>query len=295
MRARRGHRRRRAEPARHPAPAGRRGAGQLPGARDPGRLSPAGREDQRQAHRGDHPPDAAQGRGRRHGRDRACCAASSSIARVRSTSTTAREADGKQPATLRAGAAGHHQGVAGDRVVHLGGLVPGDHPRADRSGGARPQGRPARPEGKRHRRSADPGGHGLRGPRAPSPEARATSVAAASWTWAAARSRRTRPPASARKSALRAEAGGPGECPGRLPCVPGDPLRDRPASAATIPPGCRKDPRRFVSAWARAAPPEAIELRGASRRRKVTPSIPLGAESVRDRGSPNNREDRDGG
>ena len=37
---------------------------ELPGARDPGRLPPAGREDQRQAHRGDHPPDAAQGRGR---------------------------------------------------------------------------------------------------------------------------------------------------------------------------------------------------------------------------------------
>ncbi len=50
-------------PARHPAPAGRRGARQLPGARDPGRLPPAGREDQRQAHRGDHPPDAAQDRG----------------------------------------------------------------------------------------------------------------------------------------------------------------------------------------------------------------------------------------
>ena len=46
-------------------------AGQLPGARDPGRLSPAGREDQRQAHRGDHPPDAAQDRGHGGRRDRA--------------------------------------------------------------------------------------------------------------------------------------------------------------------------------------------------------------------------------
>ncbi len=58
-----------------------------------------------------------------------------------------------------AGAARHHQGVAGDRVVHFGGLVPGDHPRADRSGGAGPEGRPARPEGERDRRPADPGGH----------------------------------------------------------------------------------------------------------------------------------------
>ena len=63
--ARRSDRRRRAEPARHPAPAGRRVAGQLPGSRDPGRLSPAGREDQRQAHRSDHSPDAAQDRGAR--------------------------------------------------------------------------------------------------------------------------------------------------------------------------------------------------------------------------------------
>jgi len=30
----------------------------------------------------------------------------------------------------------HHQGLAGDRVVHLRGVVPGDHPRADRSRGA---------------------------------------------------------------------------------------------------------------------------------------------------------------
>ena len=66
--ARRGHRRRRAESARHPAAAGRRVAGELPGPRDPGRVPPAGREDQRQAHRGDHSPDAAQGRNRAHRR-----------------------------------------------------------------------------------------------------------------------------------------------------------------------------------------------------------------------------------
>ena len=48
---------------------GRHRAGRLPGARDPGRVSPAGREDQRQAHRGDHPPDAAQDRDRDLRRD----------------------------------------------------------------------------------------------------------------------------------------------------------------------------------------------------------------------------------
>ena len=94
-------------------------------------------------------------------RHRACCAASSWTARACSTSTSAPKGEGKMPATHRAGAARHHQGVAGDRVVHLGGLVPGDHPRADRGGGARPEGRPARPEGERDRRPADPGRHGL--------------------------------------------------------------------------------------------------------------------------------------
>ena len=68
--ARRGDRGRRAEPARHPAPAGRRVAGELPGARDPGRVPAAGREDQRQAHRGDHSPDAAQDRNRPQRRHR---------------------------------------------------------------------------------------------------------------------------------------------------------------------------------------------------------------------------------
>jgi DNA-directed RNA polymerase subunit beta' len=37
-------------------------AGRVPGEGNPGRLSPAGREDQRQAHRDDPSPDAAQGR-----------------------------------------------------------------------------------------------------------------------------------------------------------------------------------------------------------------------------------------
>ena len=56
-------------------------------------------------------------------------------------------------------AAGHHQGVAVDRQLHLGGLVPGDHARAHRGchhGQAR---RAARPEGKRHRRPPHSRGH----------------------------------------------------------------------------------------------------------------------------------------
>jgi hypothetical protein len=34
-----------------------------------------------------------------------------------------------------AGAAGHHQGQPADPLVHLGGLLPGDHPGAHRGGG----------------------------------------------------------------------------------------------------------------------------------------------------------------
>ncbi len=48
--------------------------------------------------------------------------------------TKACEADGKKPATFTPYAAGHHQGVAVDRLLHLGGVVPGNHARADRSG-----------------------------------------------------------------------------------------------------------------------------------------------------------------
>ncbi len=58
------HRRRQSGAARHPGDQGRRGARELPRQRDPGRLPAAGRGDQRQAHRGDRSPDAAEGRAR---------------------------------------------------------------------------------------------------------------------------------------------------------------------------------------------------------------------------------------
>ena len=61
----------------------------------------------------------------------------------------------------RPDAARHHQGVAGDGILHLGGLLPGDHPRPHRGGGPRHEGRPARPEGERDRRPPDPGRNGL--------------------------------------------------------------------------------------------------------------------------------------
>jgi DNA-directed RNA polymerase subunit beta' len=45
--------------------------------------------------------------------------------------------EGKHRVDLGTHAAGHHQGVVGHRVVHLGGFVPGDHPRPHRGGGTR--------------------------------------------------------------------------------------------------------------------------------------------------------------
>ena len=54
-----------ARAARHPEGAGRGSAVRLPGQRNPGRLPAAGREDQRQAHRGHRSADAAEGRGAR--------------------------------------------------------------------------------------------------------------------------------------------------------------------------------------------------------------------------------------
>jgi hypothetical protein len=50
----------------------------------------------------------------------------------------ARRREGRVSRAVGAGPAGHHQGLAGDRVVHLGGLLPGNDPGADRGRRARP-------------------------------------------------------------------------------------------------------------------------------------------------------------
>ena len=62
---------------------------------------------------------------------------------------------GKRPS----GPARHHQGVAADPLLHLGGVVPGDHARAHRGCRQRQVGHARRPQGKRHRRPPDPGRH----------------------------------------------------------------------------------------------------------------------------------------
>ena len=59
-----------------------------------------------------------------------------------------------------AGAAGHHQGEPADPQLHQRRLVPGDDAGAHRGGDGRQGGQPDGAEGERHRRAADPGGHG---------------------------------------------------------------------------------------------------------------------------------------
>ena len=68
-------------------------------------------------------------------------------------------APGQAPGHRQAGAARHHQGVAVHRQLHLGGVLPGDHPGADRGGHLRQDRRSARAQGERHRGPAHPGRH----------------------------------------------------------------------------------------------------------------------------------------
>ena len=160
-------RRRPGGPARHPAAPRRRGARALHHRRGAGRLPAAGREDQRQAHRGDRAADAAPGAGdggRRHALHRRRAGRALGPPGRERQGDEGCEGRGQARGDLRAHAARDHQGVAVDRLVHLGGVVPGDHARADRSRDHGQEGRPARPEGERDRRPADPGGHRPRVP-----------------------------------------------------------------------------------------------------------------------------------
>ncbi len=150
-----------AQPARHPGGPRREGAARLSRERDPGGLPAAGRRHQRQAHRGHRPADDAVGEGRGGGRhrvpDRGAGGQVPLPGRERARAA-GRPAAGEGPAA----AARHHEGVALDRLVHLGRVVPGDDARAHRGVDFR-QGRlPAGPEGERHDGPADSGRDGLR-------------------------------------------------------------------------------------------------------------------------------------
>jgi len=131
-----------------------RSAGPLHCRRTAGLLPSAGREDLRQAHRSDCLSDAApradRGSQRHRLHRRRAGRAFGAAGRERPYGC------GRQTAgDLRKRAAGYHQGIAVDRFVHLGRIVPGNHPRADRSGDHGQARRSARPEGKRHRRPPD--------------------------------------------------------------------------------------------------------------------------------------------
>jgi len=151
-RKRRLHRRRQSGAARHSGDQGHRGTRGLPGQRNPGGLPAAGRADQRQAHRGDCPPDAAEGGDHRPGRNRHDLGRADRQDRVRPDQ---RQGKGRGQETRHgnAGAARHYQGEPADPLVLLGGLVPGDHPRAHRSRRQR-QGGPARRPSRRTSLSA---------------------------------------------------------------------------------------------------------------------------------------------
>ena len=149
--------RRRAEgSARYPEPAGRGGARPLHHRRSAGRLPAAGREDQRQAHRGDRAPDAAPGHHRRCGRHPLHHRRAGGARRGAGGEREDR-GRGEEPVDLRVHAARHHEGIAVHRFVHLRGIVPGDDTGADRGGDHGQAGRSARAQGERHRRPPDSG------------------------------------------------------------------------------------------------------------------------------------------
>ena len=67
---------------------------------------------------------------------------------------------GRRARGRSSGAHGYHEGVARDRLVAVGGLLPGDHPGAHRRGDQRPQRLADRAQGERHHRQAHPGRYG---------------------------------------------------------------------------------------------------------------------------------------
>ncbi len=157
-RARRLHLRRQSGAARHPGDQGRRGTRELSDQRDPGRLPSAGRDHQRQAYRGHRPADAAEGRDHGRGRDGSDQGRADRSHRVRGDERQDREG-GQAPGFRDPGAARHHEGVAADALLHLGGLVPGDDARADRRGRHRQVGYARGAQGERHCRPSHPGRH----------------------------------------------------------------------------------------------------------------------------------------
>ena len=103
----------------------------VPRQRDPGGLPAAGRQHQRQAHRGHRPADDAVGEDRGGGRHRVPDRRAGGPFRFMEENERV-IAGGRTSGDGPAAAARDHEGVALDRLVHLGGVVPGDDARAHR-------------------------------------------------------------------------------------------------------------------------------------------------------------------
>ena len=120
-------------------------------------LQVAGRRHPRQAHRADRPADAEEGPDRELRDDRLPARPDGRQGRARAREQAGEEGEGR-PGDVRAADPRDHEGVARHRVLPLRRLLPGDDEGADRRldrGQGRP---PARPEGERDHREADPGG-----------------------------------------------------------------------------------------------------------------------------------------
>ena len=150
--------RRLAQPDRPAEAQARDGDRAVPRRRGAEGLPVAGRRHPRQAHRAHRPPDDEEGAGRqprRHGLPaRPACRPLPGRPRERSPSRRRRRA-----CCVRASDHGNHEGLACDRVVPVGRLLPGDDEGADRRRDRGEDRSPARPEGERDHREADPGGH----------------------------------------------------------------------------------------------------------------------------------------
>ena len=122
------------EPAREAAGRGRAGAAAAPGGRGPAGVPLAGRDDPRQAHRADRRARCCR---KVHiiepGRHRVPAGRAGGPQRVRGEERRGRRVR-RRAGLGPADPDGHHEGLAGHRLVAVRGLLPGDHAGADRGG-----------------------------------------------------------------------------------------------------------------------------------------------------------------
>ena len=156
---RRPHLRGSGQSARHPADQGpARGAG-VSAQRSAGGLPPAGREDQRQAHRRDREADAAEGARDGSGRDRVPRRGARGSPDLPRRERSGQEEEGNA-GDGGASPARYHEGESDDAVVYICCVVSrndaGAHRRFHQGG----EGRSPRSQGEHHHRAPHPGRHG---------------------------------------------------------------------------------------------------------------------------------------